>query len=160
MEKEQATVYFSVENNGVGEGVIALYEADENPPDAAEFVSEEGNGKRGMTTTSRTKMRACVNLKEMLEKHNLHIKWRLLLAELKSYVRTRGAYAAQAGSTDDIISAVLIVIRLVEEIASYDQLAFDKLYTADYDEWSQDDYDGYDGGYDDNDRITDVDELM
>jgi len=152
MEKEQATVYFSVENNGVGEGVIALYEADENPPDAAEFVSEEGNGKRGMTTTSRTKMRACVNLKEMLEKHNLHIKSRLLLAELKSYVRTRGAYAAQAGSTDDIISAVLIVIRLVEEIASYDQLAFDKLYTADYDEWSQDDYDGYDGGYDDNDQ--------
>lgn len=152
LEKQQTTTYFSIENNGVGEGIISLYEADEKPPASAEFVSEEGKNKRGMTTTSRTKMRACVNLKEMLEKNNLHIKSRILLAELKSFVRTRGAYAAQLGSTDDAVSAVLIIIRLVEEIASYDQLAFDKLYTADYEEWSQDDYDGYDGGYDDEDE--------
>lgn len=152
MEKVQSTIYFSIENNGVGEGVISLYEADEKPPATSEFVSEEGKGKRGMTTTSRTKMRACVNLKEMLEKNNLHIKSRILLAELKSYVRTRGAYAAQIGSTDDCVAAVLIIIRLVEEIASYDQLAFEKLYTTDYDEWSAADYDGYEGGYDDNDE--------
>lgn len=152
LDQYQTTVYFSIENNGVGEGIISLYEADENPSKAAEFVSEDGKDKRGMTTTSKTKMRACINLKEMLEKNNLHIKSRLLLAELKSYVRTKGAYAAQSGATDDIISSVLIIIRLVEMIASYDQTAFDKLYTANYDEWSQEDYDGYDGEYDDNDQ--------
>lgn len=152
MEKQQAGIYFSIENNGVGEGVISLLEADEQAPSAAEFISEEGAGKRGMTTTSKTKMRACVNLKEMLEKSKLHVRSRILLAELKSYVRTRGAYAAQIGATDDVISSVLIVIRLVEEIASYDQKAFEALYTVEYEQWQQSDYDGYDGGYDDDDE--------
>lgn len=152
LEKSHATVYFSVENNGVGEGVISLFEADEHGPVNSEFVSEDGKNKRGMTTTSKTKMRACVNFKEMLERGNLHIKSKTLLAELKAFVRTRGAYAAQSGSTDDCVSAVLVVVRLIESIASYDQIAFDKLYTGEFDRWGQSDYDGYDGEYDDDDE--------
>lgn len=152
LEKKQTLVYFSIENNGVGEGIISLYEADEKPPENAEFVSEEGKNKRGMTTTSKTKMKACVNLKEMIEKENLEITSPVLLAELKMYVRTRGAYAAQPGGTDDCVSATLIVVRLIEEIATYDQTAFDKLYTGDFDEWGDDQWDGYEGGYDDNDE--------
>ena len=150
-EKQRTMVYFSIENNGVGEGVISLYEADESPPDNAEFVSEDGKNKRGLTTTSRTKMKACVNLKEMYEKRNLHISSKILFAELKAYVRTKGAYAAQKGSTDDCISATLIIVRLVEEIASYDQEAFDKLYSGEFEQWSEDAWDGYDS-YDDNDE--------
>jgi len=152
LEKKETTVYFSIENNGVGEGVIALFEADDDQPTDAVFISEEGKNRLGMTTTSKTKMRACVNLKEMLEKDSLRIKSPVLLAELKAFTRKRGSYAAQLGSTDDAVSATLIVVRLVEEIASYEQLAFDKLYSTDYEEWSQADYDGYDGGYDDNDE--------
>lgn len=152
LEKKRTTVYFSIENNGVGEGIISLYEADESPPENAEFVSEEGKNRRGMTTTSRTKMKACVNLKEMLEKDNLEISSPILLAELKAYVRTRGAYAAQAGSTDDCVSATLIIVRLIEEIATYDQSAFDKLYSGEFKEWSDSEWDGYEGGYDENDE--------
>lgn len=152
IESKGAMVYFSIENNGVGQGLIALYEADEEPLKLAEFVSEDGKNKLGFTTTARSKMRACVNLKEMLEKENMHITSRILLSELKSYVRSRGAYAAQAGATDDCIAATLIVLRLVEEIAAYEQAAFDKLYSGDYDEWKQSDWDGYDEGYDENDE--------
>jgi hypothetical protein len=151
MQKKQTMVYFSIENNGVGEGVIALFEADETSPENAEFVSEEGAKRRGMTTTSRTKMRACVNLKEMYEKGNLQVLSRVMFAELKGYVRSKGAYAAQPGSTDDCISATLIVVRLIEEIASYDQEAFDKLYTGEFEKWNDSDWDGYDS-YDDNDE--------
>jgi len=150
LERMQTTVYFSVENNGVGEGVISLFEADERGPLNAEFVSEEGKNKRGMTTTSRTKMKACVNFKEMIERENMFISSKTMLAELKAFVRTKGAYAAQPGSTDDCIAATLIVVRLIEEIASYDQLAFDKLYTGEFNQWSTSDYDGYDD-YDEND---------
>jgi hypothetical protein len=149
LDRMKTMVYFSVENNGVGEGVIALYEADEKPPENAEFVSEEGVKKRGMTTTARSKMKACVNLKEMIEKDNLEISSPILLAELKMYVRTKGAYAAQPGGTDDCVSATLIVCRLIEEIATYDQEAFDKLYTGDFDEWGAD---SWDGGYDEDDE--------
>ena len=151
-ERMDTIVYFSVENNGVGEGIISLFEADEEPPETCEFVSEMGKGKRGMYTTNKTKMRACVNLKEMLEKGNLHIRSKVMLAELKSFARRKGSYEAQLGSTDDCVSASLIVVRLIEEIASYDQIAFDKLYSGDFEKWGQADYDGYDGQYDENDE--------
>ena len=151
LESRNCMNYFSVENNGVGEGVIALYEADEDPPVNSEFISEEGKGKRGFTTSNKTKMRNCVNLKEMYEKGKITIKSRITLAEMKSFVRHKGSYAAQKGSTDDTIAALLIVIRLIEEIASYDQTAFDKLYVGDYEQWDSSTWDGYES-YDENDE--------
>ena len=130
LERMETIVYFSIENNGVGEGVLALYEADEEPPVNSELVSEEGAKRRGFTTTNKSKMKACVNLKEMFEKRTLVIKSGVLLAELKAYARSRGSYNAQTGSTDDSISAVLIVVRLLEEISQFEQDAFDKLYAS------------------------------
>jgi hypothetical protein len=136
LEDKGTMVYFSVENNGVGEGIISLFEADENSPTNSEFVSEEGKGKRGFFTTARSKMKACVNFKEMFEKDNIQITSPILLQELKTFVRTRGAYDHLPGSTSDCIAATLTVIRLVEEIATYDQNAFDKLYsTTGFEQW-------------------------
>lgn len=132
LEKSQSTVYFSVENNGVGEGIIALYEADETPPVASEFVSEAGQNRKGMTTTGKSKIKACMTFKEMLERNSLGIKSKAHIAELKQYVRKGGSYAAKVGGTDDLISGTLIAIRLLEEIASFDQEAYDKLYSHAY----------------------------
>lgn len=148
-QQKKCSVYFSIENNGVGEGIISLFEQDESSPDCAEFISE-GN-KRGMTTTSRTKMKACVNFREMIQRNQLHIRSPILLAELKSYVRKKGAYAAMTGATDDCISAVLIVVRLIEEISTYEQEAFDTLYSGDFSRWKNDDdsYDVFDWDKDD-----------
>jgi hypothetical protein len=137
IESKGSFVYFSVENNGVGEGLIALYESDETPPENAEMVDEDGKKRRGMTTTGQSKMKACVNFKEMFEKDNIKIRSQVFLSELKSYVRTRGAYEAQTGSTDDCIAATLIVTRIIEEIAVYEQTAFDKLYGNETDDWGK-----------------------
>jgi len=152
MEDKGASIYFSIENNGVGQGLIALYEADENPLVIAEFISEPGKDKLGFTTTARSKMRACVNFKEMLEKRLMYIKSKMLLSELKSYVRAKGAYAAQTGATDDCVAATLIIMRLVEEISTYEQQAFDKLYSGKIDEWGSEEWDGYEEEYDDGDE--------
>lgn len=140
-EKVEASVYFSVENNGVGEAIIALYEADEDPPESAEFISEAGQKRRGMTTTGKSKMKACLLLKEMLERDNLHLKSPALVRELKHFVRKAGAYAAKPGSTDDLIMGSVIAIRLLEEIATFDQDAYDKLYSQAYMEVTDDEWD-------------------
>ena len=140
LEATHSSVFFSVENNGVGEGIISLYEADEHPPEYAEFVSEEGKKRYGMTTTRKSKMRACLDLKEMLEKNTLKIASPMLLKELKEYARRSGSYEARSGSTDDSISSMLIVMRLLKEISSFEQAAFDKLHTFEEDEWSSEDY--------------------
>jgi hypothetical protein len=159
LERMETVVYFSVENNGVGEGVISLYEADEEPPVNSEFVSEEGAKRRGLTTTNKSKMKACVNLKEMLEKRTLTIKSNVLLAELKAYARSRGSYNAQTGSTDDSISAVLIIIRLLSEISQFDQDAFDKLYSSAGTEIAANNWDDFDEG-DGNHNDYDYDPIV
>lgn len=139
-EKKEATVYFSIENNGVGEGIIALFEADEHPPLTCEFVSEGGKERKGFTTTEKSKMRTCLNFKDMVEKATIKIKSKILLQEVKEYVRKRGSYSARRGSTDDCISATLIGIRLLEEIATYDQEAYNRLYAQQNETWTEEDY--------------------
>lgn len=133
LERKKCSVYFSIENNGVGEGLISLYEQDENIPESAEFISEDN--KRGMTTTSKTKMKACINFREMLERGLLTINSPNVLLELKSFVRKKGSYSAMTGATDDCISACLIITRLVDEISTYEQEAFDKLYSSKFETW-------------------------
>lgn len=144
LEKTGSEVYFSTENNGVGEGIIALYEADENPSESALFVSETGSKRPGFSTTSREKIKACIQLKDMVDKKQMEIMSPLLLGECKDYVRVGGSYAAKYGSTDDLISGCLIVIRILQEISNYEQDAFDKLYSGakfdqgmhSYDNWT------------------------
>jgi Terminase RNaseH-like domain/Terminase large subunit, T4likevirus-type, N-terminal len=127
-ERAKSTVYFSVENNGVGEAVMALLEADDNPPETAEFISETGQKRRGMTTSGKSKIKACLAMKEMIERSSLIVRSKVLVAELKHFVRSKGSYAAKRGSTDDLVMATLIAVRLLEEIAMFDQNAYDKLY--------------------------------
>lgn len=144
-----AQVYFSAENNGVGQSIIALYMADETQPHAT-FVSEVGKGKLGIVTSPKSKIRTCVKMKNMIEKRAVTLTSDTLVKELKSYVRKNGSYEAQIGSTDDCIAAFLIVIRIIEEIANYDAEAYHMMYTFEEPEaWSEDE--GYvpviDNGY-------------
>lgn len=148
-DQRQCTVYFSVENNGVGEGIISLYVNDENPPNLAELVSESNSNRMGMNTNVRTKLKSCINFKEMVEKGRINFFSKILFTEIKNFVRKRGSYQAQAGATDDCISACLVVIRILEEISTYEQGAFEKLYTYDEEKQSyyipgqEEDEDGY-----------------
>lgn len=137
IEKKCASVYFSIENNGVGEGMIALYEADEEPPELAEFIHEEGKKRMGMTTSPKSKLKSCIKLKQALESNTLIIRSPYLLTELKSFVKQTGSYKAQRNATDDSVSATLIVMRLLEEIASHEQDVHDKLFAIPKDEWDE-----------------------
>ena len=127
---EQATdeVYFTVENNGVGQGVLASYEGDMNPPTAM-LVSEKG--KVGFTTTGKSKMRACLQFKDLFERGKLTINSPELLTELKSFVRVAGGtYGAQVGRTDDRIMACVIMFYMIQEISGSNPSAYDMVYTV------------------------------
>lgn len=120
-----STCYFSVENNGVGEGIIALYESDETIPESAEFISEEGANRLGMRTENKVKLRTCLVLKQMIENGTFPIVSETMLKELRSFIAQKGNYSAQTGATDDLITGSLVIIRLLGEMATYDQKAFD-----------------------------------
>jgi len=130
LEQFTKEVYFSVENNGVGHGIISLYEADENPPVHAHMISEVGAKRLGVTTTAPTKIKSALKFKELFERNLMTIYSDYTFHEMKNYVRREGAYAANPGATDDCISAILIMFRVLEEMSTYDENAYVKLYTV------------------------------
>ena len=130
-EKYGSQVFYTIESNGVGEGILSQYEADATPPEAAVLVTQGDNPKRlGMYTTGRSKIKACMTLKDLVERGGLTLNSIVTLTELKNYIRRGGSYAAKVSATDDTISALLLVIRMLTEVASYDQQAHDMLYSA------------------------------
>lgn len=120
--------FVSVENNGVGEGIISLYQIDEYFPESAKFINETDK-KLGFTTSVKSKWMSCLVLKDMLENDDITILSPMMLKELKTYVRKGTSYCAQAGGTDDCVSSLLIVIRILERMTKFDPLAHNKFYT-------------------------------
>jgi len=129
MESKNCEIHWSVENNGVGEGVLALYENDEDQPESM-LIDDPKSKRRGMSTTSKNKIGSCITFKQLFESMAISIRSPLLLKELKSFTRHRGSFAAQTGATDDCVSALLIVVRILQELAGYDDTAFEKLYAG------------------------------
>ena len=138
LQQNSEEVYFSVENNGIGASVLALYEFDDNPPRSAYLISEENNKRLGLAMSEATKKRAAMKFKNMIETETYKFYSLALLEEMKSYTRQGATYKAEAGATDDSIAAHLIIMRIIEEMAEYNPHAYDKIYnTAGYDDNQQ-----------------------
>lgn len=130
LESYTKEVYFSIENNGVGNGMISLYEADEDAPKFAHFVSEPGANKLGMFTTAQSKIRSALKFKELFERGQMTLHSTTLFHEMKNYVRKDGSYGANVGTHDDCISACLIIFRILQEMSTYDDKAYVRMYTV------------------------------
>jgi hypothetical protein len=137
-------VYWSFENNAIGAAIQALYMNDDSFPDAAELISV--GSRLGLTTTNKSKIVGCKNLKRLLEKTvgGMIINSELLLAELKNFVLRGASYQAKSGATDDLISATLIIMGILQYLSEHDSDVFQKVYDAEqdfYDDQGHDDFD-------------------
>lgn len=121
-------VYFSVENNGVGQGVLAAYEGDMSPPNA--MLISDNTKTPGVNSNAKTKLRACIQFKENFERDKIIINSIDMLKELKSFVRDGGSYAAQTGATDDRIMATIVVFYMIQQLASNNGSAYDMIYSV------------------------------
>ena len=128
LENNRCNTYFSCENNGIGEAMLTLYDMDEDLPENAEFISESGKNRKGFTTTNRTKLKSCIMLKELFETLKLKIHSEQTLTEFKSFILKGKSYQAKAGATDDLVSAILVIIRILDEISLYEEGIYDKIY--------------------------------
>lgn len=128
IEASGGVSYVSIENNGVGEGMISLYLKDEYFPVTAKFINENQK-KYGFVTTNKSKWTSCLLLKDMIEHDDMIIHSPITLKELKTFIRKGASYCAQPGSTDDCISSLLIMLRILEKMTNFDTLAFNKMYT-------------------------------
>lgn len=126
-----SNIYWSVENNGLGEAALIVIQdlGEENIPGL--FVSEpirKGHirkFRRGFNTTFSAKISACSRLKTLVENTQLKIKSKSLISELKNFVATGSSYNAKRGTTDDLISASLLAIRMMAVLKDWDPRVYD-----------------------------------
>jgi hypothetical protein len=135
-QNKRAEIFWTYERNGIGEAITALYNTDDNPPEFAELVSDVP-GKFGMQTTNRAKVLACLQLKTLIEKINngISINSEMAIYELKNFIISGGSYAAKQGSTDDVVCALLLIVRLLKHVGDFDDKARRLLY-----EYHENDY--------------------
>ena len=50
-----------------------------------------------------------------------------LLQEIKTFIARGSGYAAKDGEKDDLVMATLLVVRIVQQVAQYDENAYDEL---------------------------------
>lgn len=130
LRKFTEEVYFTVERNGVGAGILALYENDQNEV-AGNLVSENGKDRLGFYTTDKSKNKSCLFIKECFARGSITINSLVLLNEFKSFTRYAGSYAASPGATDDCIMGLVQIGYIIEEMSAYDDDAYVATYTVD-----------------------------
>jgi hypothetical protein len=123
-------IYWSVENNGLGEAALIVINdfGEENFPGL--FISEpirKGHVRKfrkGFNTTHSSKVTTCARLKTMLENDQLIIKSKPLISELKGFIAAGSSYQAKPGMTDDLISALLLSLRMIEIMKDWDPVIY------------------------------------
>jgi hypothetical protein len=123
--KNPESIYFSVENNTIGEAsLISIAEYGEENIKGY-FLSEPGGGgsrryRKGFNTTHKPKLSACNKLKIMVESGRMKLRSSSLISELKTFVASGTGYAAKPGETDDLVMATVLAVRMLQLLQTYD----------------------------------------
>ncbi len=121
-----SNIYWSVENNGLGEAALLVINdfGEENIPGL--FTSEpmrKGHVRKfrkGFNTTHSSKITACSRLKTMIENDQLIIKSKPFISELKTFIATGSSFQAKSGQSDDLISSMLLALRILSVMKDWD----------------------------------------
>jgi hypothetical protein len=130
------SIYWSVENNSIGEAALIVIQdyGEENIPGL--FVSEpirKGHVRKfrkGFNTTHGTKVSACARMKTMIESNKMKVYSAPLLTELKAYIASGSSFKAKPGETDDLVSSVLLIIRMMAVLKDWDPRIYNTFTTV------------------------------
>ena len=120
-------IFWSVENNTLGEASLQIIEATGEDKFPGDFVHEPKKKRRGFTTTNKNKVEACVRFKHLVENDKMVIKSMPLIHELQSFVKSNKSYKAKVGQSDDIVLSALLCMRILTELQNWDSDVHDKL---------------------------------
>ena len=117
--RNPASIYYSVENNSIGEAaLISITEyGEENIP--GYFLSDSGKYRKGFNTNRQSKMAACAKLKHLIESNRMIVNSAVLISELKNFVASGTSYAAKNGETDDLVMSTILAVRMLQILQTY-----------------------------------------
>jgi len=122
--QDPASIYFTVENNTIGEAsLISIAEYGEENIQGY-FLSEPNGGgsrryRKGFNTTNKPKLSACNKLKTLIETGKMKIRSAGLVSELKTFVAHGVGYAAKPGETDDLVMATVLAVRMMQLLQTF-----------------------------------------
>ena len=130
----QSTIYYSVENNTLGEGaLVAINELGEETFPGL-FLSEpikKGHVRRyrkGYNTTEKAKIATCAKLKHLIETKKLTINSAPFISQLKTYIATGTSFAGKNEEPDDLVASMLVNLRMVMQLQDWDPAVYDTMH--------------------------------
>jgi hypothetical protein len=127
MGNQRPEIYWSVENNSLGEAALIVIEEMDEDKFPGEFLHEPKKKgiqkaiRKGFTTSYKTKITACMKLKSWIESDKMVPLSRNLIREFKTFIAKGKSYEAKSGETDDLVSATLLCIRQIQVISRFDE---------------------------------------
>jgi hypothetical protein len=129
----QNDIYYSVENNTLGEAALVVIAEIGEENIRGTFLSQphrvgQARGyRKGFTTTNKSKITVCAKMKNLVENRKMTICSKNLISELKTFVASGAGFAAKIGETDDLVSSTLLVLRMIQALQSFDSDLDEKL---------------------------------
>ena len=120
------SVYYSVENNTLGEAALVVIDELGEENIRGIFLSEPASrsaGRRfrkGFNTTNKSKLATCAKLKSLIETRRMTIASKMLISELKNFIASGNSFAAKLGEHDDLVMSALLAVRMMQLLQNYD----------------------------------------
>lgn len=120
-------IYWSVESNTLGEAALVVIRdtGEENFPgtmlhDPKNRLQGKNGRRAGFVTTNKSKLECCAKMKFLVESLKMKLNSKGILSELKVFVSRGNTYEARIGQTDDLIMALILAIRMIDYISTWD----------------------------------------
>jgi hypothetical protein len=133
MEGTANNIYWSIENNTVGEaGLVCIKDQGEEQFSGLMISEPMRKGhvrkfRKGFNTTHGSKIAACARLKHIIESNQMQLNSKSLISELKSFIASGFSFKAKSGDHDDLVSALLLIVRMSQLVADWDPRVFETL---------------------------------
>lgn len=131
-QQGEPEIFWTVENNSIGEAVLQIIEDTGEERFPGIFVSEKkrkgasrGRFRKGLNTDNKKKLSACARFKSLVESGRMLINSDQLIKELKMFVHSASSFAAKPGGHDDLVSASLLVVRMLETVLNWSNASGD-----------------------------------
>jgi len=127
------SIYYSVENNTLGESALVAIDALGEDTFPGLFLSEpvkRGHVRRfrkGFNTTHLAKISCCAQLKKLIETKKMKIHSKALISELKTFVSSGVTFKAKDGHHDDLVMSMLLNVRMIMALQEWDPAIYDKM---------------------------------
>jgi hypothetical protein len=122
--KNPEHIYYSLENNTIGEAALISIEQYGEENISGYFLSEPGGSggrryRKGFNTTNKSKIVACSKLKNLVEQNKMKIRSQPLISELKTFIAQGMGYAAKIGEHDDLVMSTLLCVRMMVQLQTF-----------------------------------------